>query len=305
MSKIVKPMLATSGQVDISKFNYPICVQPKLDGYRCFGHPTMGYVTRNLKPFPNKFVTQMLDMLYRIRFGANEHEWKFDGELMVTENFSDQGQLRRIEGMPKFTFHVFDIVDPCSPFHVRRDILRSCKKELPEWVKIVPTIEAYNEHDLLSIHEDNLIGGYEGSIIRSLKGEYKYGRATEKSQVLMKMKELEDEEAKIVGFVPKFKNVAEAKTNALGRTERAKRKETLVAQETLGALQVRRLRDGQIFQLGSGLNDWTRKWIWDNRAQVVGEIVTYTNQIDSKTDARDLPRFPIFKCFRHAWDMSE
>lgn len=126
-------------------------------------------------------------------------------------------------------------------------------------------------------------------------GPYKCGRATEKEGFLLKLKPWKDAEAIIIGYDELERNLNEAKTNALGRTERSTSKEGKVAGGTLGAIQVRDLTSGQEFSIGGGFTAADRDLLWAQKETLVGRIVTYKSVTIGVVDA---PRFPVFQRFR-------
>src|SRR4051812_20439337 len=68
---VVKPMLAKDG--DLSKITYPVIVQPKLDGIRCFIVDGVAR-SRTFKPIPNAEIQAAL--------GRSEFDG-LDGEIVV------------------------------------------------------------------------------------------------------------------------------------------------------------------------------------------------------------------------------
>jgi len=78
----------------------------------------------------------------------------------------------------------------------------------------------------------------------------------------------------------------------------------MVPADTLGEFHVRDVTTGLEFRVGTGegLTKELRKTIWDARDEYVGKIITYKYQPHG---VKELPRFPVFKGFRHSDDMSE
>jgi hypothetical protein len=73
-------------------------------------------------------------------------------------------------------------------------------------------------------------------MLRDPNGPYKFGRSTRKEGYLLKLKRFCDSEAEVIGVVELMHNGNEAKTNALGRTERSTRKAGKTGMGVLGAL---------------------------------------------------------------------
>ena len=140
-------------------------------------------------------------------------------------------------------------------------------------------------------------------MVRRPGGSYKCGRATFKSQDLIKIKRFVDSEAVIIGFEEKLRNENEAETDELGHTKRSSAKAGLVPAGTLGTLLVRDIKDGREFGIGTykGLKKEDLQEIWDNRDKYLGKIVKYQYQF---VGTKDLPRIPSFQGFRDERDMS-
>lgn len=313
---ITKPMLAATmenskGELMTAKnLTYPLGASIKLDGIRCLrvGGQTL---SRSFKQIPNKYIqAQMASVINGL-----------DGELVTynldgsVRTFSEiQGDIMREDGKPNFRFEIFDYVkDSLSkPYSERiQDLIALSEVEkmlggigLPEFCKLIlPTI-INDEQELLAFETQALADGHEGIMTRSMKGHYKCGRATFKSQDLIKIKRFVDSEAIILGFEEKLHNANEAEVDELGHTKRSSAKSGLVPAGTLGTLLVRDAYDGREFGIGTGkgLNDLLKKEIWDNQPRYLGKIVKYKYQ---EVGTKDNPRIPSFQGFRDPRDMSE
>lgn len=302
---IKKPMLSASMEfsngtpAEFKDLTYPLGASIKLDGIRCL-RVNGQTLSRSFKQIPNHYVqTQMIHLIDGL-----------DGEL-VTYNQDDtvrtfsevQGDIMRFDGEPNFKFEIFDYVssDLSKPYLTRIEELKSLT--LPSFcVLVLPTI-IHNEVELLAFEDQALLDGHEGVMTRRLNGEYKCGRATFKSQDLIKIKRFVDSEAIIVGLEEKLSNENEATKDELGHTKRSSAKAGLVPAGTLGNFLVRDIYDGREFGIGTGigLNDILRKAIWDNQSQYLGKIVKYKYQ---EVGTKDNPRIPSFQGFRDPRDMS-
>jgi DNA ligase-1 len=290
-----RPMLAVNA--DLDKINYPVLASAKIDGIRTLiidGKP----VTRMLKDIPNAYIRDALVKLFRCVPGI------IDGELIVGENFQETSSaVMSFEGNPNFIYCVFDYVEDSftKPFTDRINDLNNLL------MRIISTHVVGVEHEFISNYaelqsceEFYLSRNYEGLIIRSLNSPYKMGRSTVKEGYLLKIKRFEDAEAEIIGFEEQLHNANEAKTDALGHTDRSTCKENMIGKNTLGSLKVRDMTNGLEFSVGSGLNDELRKQIWENQASYLGRLITYKYQ---KSGVKELPRFPVFKGFRSKKDL--
>ena len=285
---MIKPLLAMNAP-NLSALKYPMLASPKLDGIRClvFGGKA---VTRELKLVPNKHIQSRI---------GNSHLEGLDGELIVGDETAKQvfqntssGVMSR-EGTPEFTYRVFDSFTAQGGYETR---LRSIEqfKDHPH-VELVEQTLVKNQEEVLELENKYVGMGYEGLMLRSLDGKYKYGRSTVKEGILLKVKRFEDTEAIILDFVEQLHNDNEATINALGHTERSSHKENMVRADTLGSLVVRSEMFQQTFQLGSGFTAAQRKEIWDNKELYRFQTVKFKFQ---RAGILDLPRFPIFLGFR-------
>lgn len=302
---IKKPMLAASMEnskgekMSFSDLTYPLGASIKLDGIRCL-RVDGKTLSRSFKPIPNKYIQAQM---------ANLPDG-LDGELVTynedgtVRTFSEvQGDIMSQDGEPNFRFEIFDYVkDSLDKKYTDRLVdLRSLA--LPSFCTLVlPTI-CNNEAELLAYEEQAIADGHEGIMTRNLNGGYKCGRATFKSQDLVKIKRFVDSEAEIIGFEEKLHNANEAEVDELGHTKRSSAKSGLVPAGTLGTLLVRDVHDGRTFGIGTGkgLNDALKKEIWDNQSKYLGKIVKYQYQ---EVGTKDNPRIPSFQGFRDPRDMS-
>src|SRR6201984_1758025 len=98
-----KPMLA--GKLDPAKLQFPVIIQPKLDGIRA---TVVGgkLLTRTLKEVPNRHIFNLLS--------KSEYEG-LDGELIVGSPVADDCYRTTVSGVmssdgePDFTYNVFDL----------------------------------------------------------------------------------------------------------------------------------------------------------------------------------------------------
>lgn len=290
--KIEKPLLAGTAK-DYSKIKYPVIGSPKLDGIRCLIIDGKA-VSRNFKEIPNKFIAKDLPTL-----APNG----FDGELLLKGNkpFNEvSSAVMSFDGEPEYEYHIFDYVtDNNIPYSERIKVLKESVNSSPKLV-IVPTYVINNEDELNIAEEDCINKGYEGLMIRSPNGIYKFGRSSEKEGILLKIKRFEDSEAEILDFEEKMSNQNEKEQDVFGNSTRASKKEFMVPAGVLGAVKVRDIKTGVEFKIGSGFDDEYRKKIWDNQSNFLGKLVKYKFQ---PSGAKDLPRFPVFLGFRHENDL--
>lgn len=291
-------MLSATAKLDkLSKIQFPVLVSPKLDGIRCVIRDGVA-LTRKLKRIPNHYIQTVL-------CGLPDG---LDGELIVGRTtasdacYVTQSGVMSEDGEPDFTYWLFDLESPSTSFQER---LANLKEEMHGEardgypVKIVPHFEVHSVKDLLKFEQEFVERGYEGIMIRSLDGPYKYGRSTLKEGYLLKLKRFEDAEATIVDYVERMHNTNEAETDERGYAKRSSAKAGKVGMDTLGAL-VCKTPDGTEFEIGTGFDDAQRAYIWQHRSWYLGSLVTYKHQGHG---SKGKPRFPVFLRFRHADDI--
>jgi DNA ligase-1 len=289
-------MLAAAA--DLDKIRYPVMVSPKLDGIRAIVDRSKGLLSRRLLPIPNRHIQRVLGQ-------SQYHGW--DGELVVGQATSascyrdTMSGLMSEDGEPRVTFWLFDRFDyPTEKFLRRHELLPPSTWRVSSgvWVGRLTHLMIHNEKELLSIEEEWLLQGYEGLMIRDPHGLYKFGRSTPREGGLLKLKRFDDSEALILGIVEQKHNGNEATINELGRTKRSSHKANMTLKGTTGALQVRDLKSGVEFEVGTGMDDGTRAMFWANPP--IGKIIKYKSQT---VGVKDKPRFPVFLGLRDEKDM--
>ena len=296
----MKPMLAVDH--DPMKLKYPCYASPKLDGLRGLVHEGK-LLSRSLKLIPNKHVQAILS---QPMFEG------MDGGLIAGSPTSPNAMqeatsffMARDKVSDDFTFFVFDLHnDPDEPYIARHDALI---KRFNGAATIGMNLRLHerrlinDEAELLEYEAECLTKGYEGLILRSLHGRYKFGRSTCNEGLLMKVKRFTDSEAKVIGFEEQLENTNEKQVNELGRSKRSSHKAGKVGKGTLGALVVQDIVSGVQFNVGTGLNDCMRDHIWANRPEHEGKTIKYKSFL---VGVKDAPRHPVFISFRSPLDMS-
>jgi DNA ligase-1 len=282
----MKPMLAV--KADIDKLKFPVYIQKKLDGIRCIVKDGV-VLSRTLKPIRNEYVQSLFSHLE----GA-------DGELVVGSATDEKvfqttssGVMSK-GGKPDVNFYIFDRWDlGHMPYEERKVHLHGSG----ERVRGVPANVIHSLNELDEANSTFIADGYEGSILRSPHGLYKFGRSTVNEGFLLKMKIFEDAEFKIVGFVEMMHNENEATKDALGNTERSSHKAGKVKSGILGSLVVEYGDD--TFEVGTGFSHAQRKEIFENQLDYIGKDAKIQYQ---KEGMMDFPRFPSFKGIRDVED---
>lgn len=307
-----KPLLAEKAP-NFDLIKYPVLASPKLDGIRCIMFGGMAY-SRKLRPIPNLWVQSVLQYLPD----------GFDGELIVGAptgegvlNRSTSGTMSR-SGRPDFTYHVFDWYqtydDGAIPHYSTRNARLhawACNEGAGlQHVKAVHQQVIRDAEQLAHYEAQQVAKGYEGVIVRSNLGTYKFGRSTVKEGTLLKIKRWNDAEAVVTGVVEQMENQNEATIDERGYTKRSTHKENKFGKGVVGALvcSFKAPADGAddnterpetVFELGTGFDDAFRAHWW-NAESPIGKIVKFKYQ-DLTPDGK--PRFPVFLGFRDERDM--
>lgn len=289
----MKPMLAATAKLqDLANLHYPVYASAKLDGIRCLVDPVLGPVSRTLKPIPNEFVRNSLMASFTKHYVSH-----VDGELIVGPSTAKDvfqrttsGVMTR-EGEPDFTYWIFDSFKyPDRPWSQRRASLFNIGR-----IRVLDQQVCTSVDDVLELEDCYLRAGYEGIMLRSPKGLYKFNRSTLKEQYLIKFKRFADSEAQVVGYEERMTNTNEQTRDERGYAKRSSHKDGKVPTGTLGALVCMSDEFCQRFNVGTGFDDEQRAKLWKQRDRLIGRVVKFKHQ---SVGAKDLPRFPVFLGFR-------
>ena len=197
------PMLAQLFEKQKHKLQYPVIVQPKLDGFRCITIKKDGKVScwsRSGKRFETtSLIEQELDAYM-------EEGECFDGELYKhNQDFNElSGSIRNIsENNSIAQYHIYDYINLDLPQYMRIAKLtelfdfRGKNFDTLGYINKVPTFSANNEEGVSRIVSSFITQGYEGGIVRTLNNLY---RPKYRSPELLKIKNFQDEEFEIISF---------------------------------------------------------------------------------------------------------
>lgn len=287
----IKPMLAYNKEVNVYALRYPLMASPKLDGVRALVMDGT-LVSRKLIPIPNRHTQKLFSSL---REGT-------DGELIVGEPNKDPyrrtvGAVRREHGEPAVRFYIFDNFTAKGGFYDRHVSL----PDSTEFVRVVPHTIVRNAEELLALEQEFLSQGYEGLMIRSMDGPYKYGRSTLKEGYLLKLKRFKDSEAVVLSCYERMHNTNEATLDNLGNTKRSTAKEGMEPTGMLGGFIVRDVNpDSEFFGVEFDVSASTilldeLKPMWDHRGEYIGQVLVYKY---FPSGSKERPRLPTFKGFR-------
>lgn len=293
MPVITKPLLA--GVFDPAKAQFPYIATPKIDGIRFLMINGVA-VSRTFKPIRNKHVQELLQQY--LPDGI-------DGELTCGDTFqSTTSGIMSVEGCPEFKVWVFDYVDPdksgIDTFETR--LLRMPILNVPSYcfeLSVLKGIVVSDPDELNDYERSCLESGYEGVMLRDPGGTYKFGRSTVRDNILLKVKRFADAEAELIDIQEKLSNQNPETLDAFGHVKRSHCAGGMVPAGVAGTLVVRDA-DGNVFGVGSGLDDELRQELWTNRDMYIGRVVKYKY---FEQGVKDLPRHPVFLGFRDPEDI--
>jgi DNA ligase-1 len=201
-TKFFEPMLAKKYEDFVKKPTWPVYSQPKLDGVRCIvkadgmfsreGKPFVScpHIFEALKPFLEANPTLIFDgELYnhKLRDDFNKIISLVKKQKPTAEELAESANIVQ--------YHVYDTFDSANPglsfkdrFIKNYDFYGGC-------IKPVITVICYNQIELDSEYQENIISGYEGQMLR-IEGPYEQKR----SKYLLKRKEFQDEEFEVVSI---------------------------------------------------------------------------------------------------------
>ena len=278
----IKAMLAHKYNPD--KADYPAFIQPKLDGVRCLftkdgafsraGNQFMNvkHIEKDLKPVFNKYPNLILDgELYN-------HGLKDDfNKIISLVKKKKPTDEQRDEAELLVQYHMYDIASyPHATYEWRLEKIQNemtypAMVRTSDCLRIIKTEVALDFDNALSKHQKYLKQGYEGSIYRSMTGQYKGTRSWD----LMKFKDFHDAEATIIDFVA-------------GKGKRT---------GTLGKF-IMKDDEGVEFGCppGKGYDYDALAEMLENAAQYVGQLATFTYFERTKAGSY---RHPHYKCLRN------
>lgn len=191
------PMLAHNFDTYRHKVQYPVDVQPKLDGIRALASWKNGKVALTTRIGTHLSVPHVQEALSKIL--PKDHVW--DGELYAHNTpFPElvslvKGSTRDPVERQKVSFHVFDLAHSSQPWSERKKELSGI--QLTPYVKKIMPVTAYTEKEVHALRREFENKGFEGVVVRIPAGKYEPGT---RSSNLLKVKSHFDDEFPIVGF---------------------------------------------------------------------------------------------------------
>lgn len=295
-----RPMLACRKNVEprhlkaLLKKHGALYVTPKLDGIRLRIIEEDGIkvgVSRTHIPLRNTSLQVWIE--------ESKHLWAgLDGEIVIPGKTFNQIQswcMSRHAAPANFCYYVFDSEHGLGGYLQRLQIIKAQYKFNYQTRFLQPT-ECTTKEQVIKELKAAILWGHEGLILRTADGPYKHGRCTWNEGYMLKMKQFDDSEAVVIGFVELQHNTNTLQKDHHGKAKRSKNNAGLKGGDTLGALQVRDIFSGIEFEVGSGWDHELAQEIWNNREDYLGKILTYKHQPHGR---KEKPRSPIFKGFRY------
>ena len=269
----VLPMLAKKYEDHQSKIQYPVMIQPKLDGHRCLavidksGDVTLWTRTR-------KRITSVPHIEAKVKEVAKKMKLKnvtLDGELYshkLKDAFEKLTSITRkkeatIDSV-RIQYHIYDIISPLG-FKARYNLLSNLVTLGGKVLEFVDTMECDNEFEVMIFYDRYKGQGYEGAMVRQLNRGYEGKR----SDQLLKMKSFEDAEFEIIG-------IEEGRGKLQGHAGNF-----IVRDLIIGAKEFGVKLSGDTDRL---------KTIFENPKEYIGQMLTVKFQ--GRT-ADGIPRFPV------------
>jgi len=271
---------------------------PKWDGIRCCKQMGLA-LTYNLKPIRNDHIRTLIQ---------NFCHDGIDVELIIEHTVQDyfnntQSGVMSKEGRPKFTAFLIDYM----PQNKREEKMTFIERwrygytlthNQAYFMGFAQPLLIHDIRELLHFEQSCLKRGYEGVILRSKDGIYKYGRSTLKQFWMIKYKRFADSEAITTGFEELQSNQNKPIRNEVGTIKRSSHKVNMVSAGMLGALIGKDTKTDIEVRVGS-FKLKERKEIWRDRnhktKSKLGRIFTYRYQ---EHGMKNRPRFGTFKGWR-------
>lgn len=308
----MKPHLLDNWQPD--KLVFPLIGQPKIDGVRALN--MAGRLTgRSLKTFKNRYLTTQLSHSSLIGM---------DGELAAESHVHPDlcritsSATGTIEGQPYVLWWLFDYVTVetkelgyIDRLQALEDAIKAAPLGLQPHLRMIPWRWLHSLEELEAYDTENLLAGYEGTVLCGPNMPHKDGRAGKKL-FKWRIKRFVDFEFTVHTVIEGEENQNEAQTNELGNTFRSSHQENMVANGMVGAMLGTVLADifdgdtllfskGQEVRVGAGcLTHEQRRYYFNNQDEfkrLVHKAKFFPKGIKDKL------RFPTWQSFRNAEDM--
>ena len=270
----ILPMLAK--EFEQKRVSFPCVIQKKLDGFRFLimtdANGDLKGITRSSNDLPavkhlkdqaatllKKYPNLVLDgEIY-------SHSITFQEVCRLAKKYRE-GETEKLE------YWIYDVIDLDNldlTYVERRKLLQKVVGKGTNNVHLLDEATVNTFDEITEKDAQNVADGYEGSILRNLKGTYEVGF---RSGDLLKVKQFEDREFKVIGAkegVGKFAGLA-----------------TFLCQNDLTDDTFEACPKGTLEEKAE---------MWTNKDNYIGQVATV--KFFGRTESQ-LPRFPVLKGFR-------
>lgn len=197
----VIPMLAKVFGDYSDDIKYPVMVQPKLDGHRFiaviaedFSVTIWSRTRKRITSVPH-IESEISRVAEKLKLGGlildgegYNHSLKNDFEKLTS-------LARKQSDSKELQYHVYDVIAPGKDFESRFAMISNLVILGGPSIKLVDTVIAENEAEVMAHYDQFKKEGYEGAMIRQLGRGYDMKR----SDQLLKLKDFIEEEFEIIG----------------------------------------------------------------------------------------------------------
>lgn len=252
---------------------WPVYVEPKLDGMRCIARVTsdsVQFLSRNGKPITS--IPHLESEL--LSYFPTTQVLYIDGELTAGDNFNISiSALRKADKQAQNArFHIFDVLYEADFLGLSKTVLEDRLTRIPEFsqasaLKNVSASVVFHHEAVLEAYEKVFSQGGEGVIVKDPQGIYEPKR----SHAWMKIKDCNDVDLKVVGYF-----------EGQGKYE-----------GKLGGIIVD--HNGVEVRVGSGFSDSDRKMLWSGPEAMIDQTVEIVYHEVTPDGSLRHPRFVRFR----------
>lgn len=204
--EVFLPMLASDFEKQKTKIQYPVKIQPKLNGLRCLafweeieGKQQVKLLSRAGKIYVLPHIQQILEKILPLNFVLDGELYIHDKSLQSINSLVKKWR-EGPNGSIKVQYHVYDgFEDPTESFNQRWQVItQTILNDLAtsSCIKEVSTKTAISQKEVYEWQHKFLTKNYEGAIVRIPSMTYELGH---RSRNLLKVKTFQDAEFLIVG----------------------------------------------------------------------------------------------------------
>lgn len=193
-----KPMLAKDWKKVKKKIEYPLYVEPKLDGVRCLmivnNYDDVTFLSRSGKEYLT-LAHIAVDILQAAEHGSDlQYPFILDGEVYSDElTFQEITAAVKKQSPNSLKLHlrVYDIINDKEMTQRRDDSSQLVQAIGSEFIHHIKWQIATDAGEVKVFHDEAVKFGYEGAMLRTFTGKYDQGQ---RSSNLLKVKEFDETE---------------------------------------------------------------------------------------------------------------